>query len=422
MPTEKIYYKNGMNFNFFAKVLSCDYDEKKNSYEIELDKTGFFPGGGGQDPDTGALYLDIDPSDVNPLNASKTTVPSDGNPLSASKTTDPSKIVKVTDMKEEKDGRILHYTDKPIDVGVVVYGMPDKAARFDRMQQHTAEHIISGIVNKMFGFDNVGFHLGEKVTTLDFNGFIEKDEVERIEEMANEAIWSCIPIKSYIPSKDELSNLNYRSKMDIDGDVRIVDIPGIDTCACCAPHLDHTGRAGLVKIIDAMRHRGGIRLTIVAGKRALLDYHIKENLVYGVSALISEKPEKIVDGVRRVMEDARETRGQLIEAVKNSIKTEVDSRLKEDANARIAIFIENSERTAIKLSLDYISSVTKNMGGIFTGNDEKGYSYAIVSKDTNLREWLKGFHERFPGKGGGKPEQVNGSVKALRADLEAFLR
>ena len=232
--TIKLYDKDPHLTTFKAQVLSCEKMPDGN-YAIILDQTAFFPEEGGQDCDEGTLNE-----------------------------------IKVDHVAINKDNTITHFLSKPIPAGNTVNGILDYATRFDRMQQHTGEHILSGLIHNLYGFDNVGFHLSSDYTTFDTNGVLSDDEVIALEKAANKIIADNLKVRTYFPDKAQLDTLSYRSKIDIDGEVRLVEIPGVDLCACCAPHVDYTGQIGQIKIVDYKRHRGGMRFTILCGMRALV--------------------------------------------------------------------------------------------------------------------------------------------------------
>ena len=239
--TEKLFYNDSHLSKFTAMVLECEpYEKKEGCYAVELDRTAFFPEGGGQYADTGKL-----------------------------------KDAKVSDVRE-KNGRILHITDQPFEAGEIVEGKIDWETRFMKMQQHTGEHIVSGIVHARYGFNNVGFHLGTEDCTMDFDGEISKEALQEIELEANRAVWKNLTIEVSYPSKEELEELDYRSKIEIEGQVRIVSVPGYDICACCAPHVERTGEIGMIKLVNMQRYKGGVRVTMLCGSRALTDYEKKQ--------------------------------------------------------------------------------------------------------------------------------------------------
>lgn len=203
--TERLYNQDVYTKTFTATVRSCQEASGRDGYEVILDRTAFFPEGGGQYGDIGWLSG-----------------------------------IRVTDT-QEKDGEVIHYTEEPLEAGSTIDGEIDWKIRFSRMQQHTAEHILSGLVHKRFGYQNVGFHLGDDLCTMDFNGPVTKEQMEEIEQEANRAVYQNIPVQILYPSEEELEGMEYRSKIEIDGQVRIVWIPGYDRCACCATHVGSTG-------------------------------------------------------------------------------------------------------------------------------------------------------------------------------------
>ena len=375
--TEKLYYKDGYMKEFTAEVVSCEKDKK--GYRVVLDRTAFFPEGGGQFGDIG--WIDN---------------------------------VRVLDT-QEKDGIIYHMAEAPFETGAHVTGKLDFAERFSRMQQHTGEHILSGIVHRLHGYDNVGFHLGAEVTTLDFNGELDEEQVREVEILANQAVFDNIQVNILYPSKEELQTLEYRSKIEIEGQVRIVDIPGIDRCACCAPHLNRTGEIGLIKILACDKHRGGCRMTMVSGMRALEDYQLKQKSVTEVSVALSAKPDKIGEAVVHQKEQMMKMREHLNHLQESYLKQRLDEIKGEDSY--VCIFVEDFDNIAVR---NFVNDATERCSGIcgaFVGNDVNGYRYILGSKQKDVRELSKKLNEAFSGKGGGKPEMVQGSLTGTQEEI-----
>ena len=254
--TEKLFYRDSMIKNFQAEVLSCIPLSEENdintgiNYEVVLDRTAFFPEGGGQYADTGVLRL-------------------------------PDTEIRVLDVRE-RQGVVFHCTDRPAQPKTAVTGVLDFEERFSKMQQHTGEHIVSGIVNRHFGYRNVGFHLGNEAVTMDYDGPLSKEKLRMIEREANQAVAEDIPIEVLYPTQTELDTITYRSKIEIEGQVRIVRIPGYDTCACCAPNVRTTGAIGIIKLTGAIHYKGGMRVNMLCGFRALKDYNRKEESVAAI--------------------------------------------------------------------------------------------------------------------------------------------
>ena len=376
--TEKLYDKDSYLQEFQATVVSCE-QKNETAWRIILDKTAFFPEGGGQTGDTGWL-----------------------------------KDVEVTDT-HEKNGIIYHETKTPLEMGTKVAGKIDFAARFDKMQQHTGEHILSGIVCSTYNYNNVGFHLSSEITTLDFDGELSPEQVHDLEIRVNQAIHENIPVQVKFPTKAELAEMDYRSKIEIEGQVRIVEIPGIDRCACCAPHVKNTAEVGLLKIQSCDRHRGGCRLTIVCGMRALMDYQQKQESVGKVSAALSAKPEKIAEAVEHLQEQQAKLREQLNHIQAMYLQEKLEKIHAEDQC--VCIFEEALVSIAMR---NFVNGAMDRCGGIcgaFIGNDKSGYHYILGSKELDVREISKQLNVKFSGKGGGKPQMVQGSLKGTKKEI-----
>lgn len=380
--TEKLFDTNSYLKEFHATVLSCE-PKNETTWRVVLDTTAFFPEGGGQAGDNGWLNE-----------------------------------IEVTDT-HEKQGIIYHETKEPLEAGTQVAGKIDFATRFDKMQQHTGEHILSGIVHSLYGYDNVGFHLGAEMTTLDFNGELTEDQVRDVEVRVNQAIHANIPVQVKFPSKEELAELEYRSKIEIQGQVRIVEIPGFDRCACCAPHVRATAEVGLLKIVSCERHRGGCRLTIVCGMRALKDYQKKQESVGKISAALSAKPEKIAEAVEHLQEQQQNLRDQLNRIQTLYLQEKLSKICPEDTY--VCIFEETLDSIAMRNFVNAAMEQCDGICGAFIGTEEQGYHYILGSKKLDMREVSKKLNECFHGKGGGKPQMVQGSLVGSEEEIRSML-
>ena len=376
--TEKLYDKDSYLKEFQATVVSCE-QKNETTWRITLDKTVFFPEGGGQTGDSGWLN-----------------------------------DVKVTDTRE-KNGVIYHETKAPLEVGTKVAGKIDFAICFDKMQQHTGEHILSGIVCSTYNYNNVGFHLSSEITTLDFDGELSAEQVCELEIRVNQAIHANIPVQVKFPTKDELAEMDYRSKIEIEGQVRIVEIPGIDRCACCAPHVKTTAEVGLLKIQSCDRHRGGCRLTIVCGMRALKDYQQKQESVGKVSAALSAKPEKIAEAVEHLQEQQAKLREQLNHIQAMYLQEKLDKIHTEDQC--VCIFEEALDSIAMRNFVNGAMERCDGICGAFIGCDKTSYHYILGSKELDVREISKQLNVKFGGKGGGKPQMVQGSLNGTQKEI-----
>lgn len=379
--TERLFDKNSKISSFEARVLSCEkLDEEK--YAVILDSTAFFPNEGGQACDTGVI--------------------SGAEVLSV----------------DEKDGIILHTVSKALETGEKVRGEVEFEARFRKMQNHTAEHIVSGIINRLFGYSNVGFHLGDGYMTADFDGELSPDDISQIETLANRAVFECRPIRAYYPTADELNTLEYRSKLDFYENVRIVEIEGVDKCACCAPHVENTGEVGLVKIVDAIRYKGGMRLTMLAGYDALSDYRARQEQAKRISMAISAKQSEVAEGVERLIDEMDALKGRISALKKEILSYKLENLEATDGN--IVIFEDGEDMLALR---NFVNEAVKKTGGIcacFSGNDKSGYKYIIASQSIPLRALSKEMNAALGTKGGGTDAMIQGSCSATRKQIEEF--
>ena len=308
--TEKLFYQDSHKSTFTAIVQEARQSE--NGYEIVLDRTAFFPEGGGQRSDTGML----------------------GG-------------VSVIDV-QEIDGKIIHYTDGALVEGAAVEGCIDWKERFSKMQQHTGEHIVSGLIHKMYGYHNVGFHLGTDCVTLDFNGVVPKENLHEIELLANEAVAANLPVQVLYPTEAELQKISYRSKIEIEGQVRIVVIDGYDVCACCAPHVKYTGEIGLIKLVGIQNYKGGVRISMLCGFRALADYHQKEKNNREIAVMLSAKEYETAAEVTRLQEELAMKKAKIAELEKKVLEQKVEAL---DISGETVCLFEETDPVIVDLRL-----------------------------------------------------------------------
>ena len=376
--TEKLFYQDSHRTEFTAKVISCE--EAKDGYRVVLDQTVFFPEGGGQYADTGMLG-DTEVTDVH-----------------------------------EKDDVIYHTTKAPLEAGSEVNGKINWDERFEKMQQHTGEHIVSGIVHERFGYNNVGFHLGSDYCTMDFDGPISKEQLKEIGAAANEAVYQDLEIKILYPSKDELKDLDYRSKIEIEGQVRIVEIPGYDVCACCAPHVKTTGEIGAIKLVSMVNYKGGERITMLCGRRAMRDYEKKDSMTKEISALLCAKEYEVAEAVVRLKDEQNRMKSQLAEMQQKLLEYRV-AEIAVDQKI-VTVFDSTLSGNLPREMMNKLLDKGAEICAVFAGTDEEGYRYVIGSRSEDVRPLSKMLNTTFQGRGGGKPEMVQGSVKGTRTEIE----
>lgn len=377
--TKRLYYEDVYKKEFTAKVLECR--ESKKGYEIILNQTAFYPEGGGQPSDTGILG-GINVKEVH-----------------------------------EKDGELIHYTDGPLEVGMDVIGKINWGRRFDLMQQHSGEHIVSGLVHEAFGYDNVGFHMGSDVITIDFSGMLDEEQMAEIEAKANQIIWENQKVEIFYPTEEELKNLDYRSKKELSGWVRIVRFPGADTCACCGTHVTRTGEIGMVKLLSVVKFREGVRMEMLSGKRVLDYLNMVNEQNRQISVKLSAKMDKTASAVARLQDENFALKGR-VHALEEEFIVGEAAKWKEKEN--VLLFQEGMEAGSVQKLTDAILQVCKGRCAVFSRNADGSYKYAMGEKDGDLRQFTKEMNAALNGRGGGKPFFVQGSVQASEKEIRAF--
>lgn len=378
METKKLYYDNPFLRRFAAVVTSCE--EAKGGWAVTLDQTAFYPEGGGQPYDTGTL----------------------GG-------------AQVREVRE-KDGVIVHLCDAPLAAGAAVEGAIDWARRFDHMQQHSGEHICSGLICARFHCDNVGFHMGADAVTIDFNADIPWEALLEIEAEANRYIYEDHPIDIRLCRGAALDAIDYRSKKPLAGDVRIVSFPGADCCACCGTHVVSSGQVGLVKFLSVQKFRAGVRIELLCGGRALRYLSACWEQDVRVAQALSVKPAASFAAVERLL-------GEL-----SALKLRC-ARLEEAAFAQIAaqyegkgdvlLFEDEMNGDSVRRLCDAVANACGGRCAVFAGAGNT-WKYAISQADGDLRALTKALNAALCGRGGGKPNFVQGSVNAARAAIEEF--
>ena len=378
--TEKLYDIDSHLKEFTATVI--DSYQKADGYVTVLDRTAFFPEGGGQASDIGYI------NDAEVYN------------------------VRI------QDGIIYHYTTKPFKKGETVLGKLDFERRFDFMQQHSAEHIVSGIAHKYYACENVGFHLGEDIVTLDFDKSLTREDILRIEALSNEAVFKNVGIKAYYPDSEALKAIEYRSKKEIEGAVRIVEIEGVDSCACCAPHVNFSGEIGLIKLLGFERLRGGVRIELKAGRRALEDYNEKYLNVSKISSALCVKQNETADAVERLQKQLSDMKFELTGVKKQILLSKVESFVSE--RYVTALFEEALEIKDLQYLADALYKKAGGVRAVFSPISD-GFSFAICGDEAKLSKFFKAFKESFSVRGGGRGTMVQGTVVTTKDELISFL-
>ena len=377
--TRRLYYEDSFLGVFEAAVLECRRQD--GGYVILLDQSAFYPEGGGQPCDLGSLGEAV-----------------------------------VTDV-QEKDGELLHFTDRPLEAGSTVTGSIDWERRFDLMQQHSGEHIVSGLIHEKYGYNNVGFHMGSDVITIDLDGPLSEEQLSEIELLTNRVIWKNEKVRILLPDPGELASLDYRSKKELTGDVRLVEFPGADLCACCGTHVNRTGEIGMVKILSAVRFREGVRIEMIAGGRVLSYLNQVDRQNHIVSAALSAKIFETGDAVRKMQQENYRLRGEVQNLRAELFEAEA-ARWENKGDA--LLFRKELAPDDVRRLCD---AVMKRCGGrcaVFAEDPAGGFRYAMGEAGGDLRELTKELNRELDGRGGGKPFFVQGSVKAGRKQIEDF--
>lgn len=378
--TRKLYYEDSHQKSCAAQVLECS--SAGSDWEIVLDQTVFFPEGGGQPCDKGRIG------------------------------THP--VLRV----REKAGIIYHRIEHPLDPGTPVECEIDWPYRFSLMQNHSGEHIVSGLIHAQYGYDNVGFHMGSERVTLDINGVLSKEELREIERKANQAVWANLPVQTEFPAQEELKRLSYRSKLELDKDVRIVQIGELDHCACCAPHVRSTGEIGLIRLLAHQSYKGGVRISMLCGERALEQCFCVQDQIEAMGVQFSVKQEEVLEAVKKLFNAYEELLG-----VKNQLSTELlKRRAAEYPMAHELRWIFTSEEgEELRIYANFLSERNQGITALFSGEDRKGYRYILVSAEEDVRILNQAIRENLKAKGGGSARMAQGSLPASQMEITSFL-
>lgn len=366
MIKETLYYKNNYLSEFETIVENCF--EEKGKIKVILKETAFYPEGGGQPADTGFINN-----------------------------------VKVLDV-QEKDGIIYHTVDSKIEINKSVKCKINFEERLNNMQSHTAEHIVSGLICKKFNSTNVGFHIGKDFVTMDFNVSISEENIREIEKEANHAVYKNLPILINTYSKEEAKNLNYRSKKELNEDIRIVEIPGYDICACCGIHVNTTGEIGLIKLLKVEKYKSGVRIYMLVGDKAINDYTDKYDQINKISTLLSLKLDEVYTGVVHQLEEIEKLKKEKSD-FKNKIMENEISNFENQKN--IILEKENMEMNDMKNYCTKLKSKASNISGIISNG-----KFIFMSDTVNLKDVFQVLKENIDIKGGGSNLLIQGQVNS----------
>lgn len=381
MQTRKLYYEDAHMSRFTARVLSCTPEE--TGYAVILDATAFYPEGGGQASDTGTLGE-----------------------------------ARVLFTREQGEA-VVHLCDTPLNPGQTVEGVIDWENRFARMQQHSGEHIVSGIINRRYGYHNTGFHMGADVITIDFDGVIPEEDLCSLEAEANGAVWANLPLRCWYPAPEELPKVTYRTKRALPWPVRIVEIPGYDRCACCGTHVSATGEIGLIKLFSVVGFRGGTRMEMACGAQALKilnDAYTQNKLVsQAFSAQITETGA----AAQRMNELSARQKFQIV-SLQRRIFAQTAAGYRDAGD--VLHFEEELDGNGLRELADAIAEACGSRAAVFSGSDDAGYAFCLAARQGDLRPLCREMTARLHGRGGGKPAFQQGRVQAKQEEIVDFFK
>lgn len=377
---EKLYYFDSEMTGFEAAVVSCT-DAGDGRFLVSLDQTAFYPEGGGQPYDTGTL----------------------GG-------------VRVLEV-HEKNGQVLHTTDGPLTPGTTVRGAIDWDRRFRHMQNHSGEHILSGIIHRRFGYDNVGFHMGSDAVTIDFNGILTPEQLAECEAEANRLVYADIPVEIDYPDAEALARLDYRSKKELTGQVRIVTIPGGDVCACCGTHVKRTGSIGIIKTTGMIHYKGGVRISMLCGMDARDDYEKRLSQVTDISRQLSAKADRITDAVAKLKAESTE-KDMLIGRLYQQLFAAKVASLP-DSCGPLLLVEEGLSPVQLRQLCTLIYEQNKAGVAAVCSWNGNAFGFALGSKTVDVRPLSKELNQRLAGRGGGSSLMVQGMWNAPEGEIRA---
>ncbi len=378
--TVKLYEQDAYIKEFTATVVSCE--ETKGGYAVVLNQTAFFPEGGGQAPDKGTLN-GADVLDVQ--------------------------------IKEET---IVHTVASPLEVGSEVTGILDFETRFDRMQNHTGEHLVSGVIHKLFGYNNIGFHMNDQLVTVDVDGALNGEQIALVEETVNKALYENRKVTPWFPGSQELKNYDYRSKLDLTDGVRLVEIDGYDVCACCAPHVASTGEIGVIKIIDFYPNKQGTRVEMLCGKRAFADYCSLHQNNKEIMGMLSSKRMETPAKVKQEQDALQALRAEYKNLAQTLALAQLQSKT---AGENVYGFTPNVSYDELRYCVNRLQETCNGICALFSVDKQGESIYIVASTTCNIQAFVKEMNGDLQGRGGGKPNYAQGKVSAPKSEIETWL-
>lgn len=378
--TKKLFDFDGYLLSFDSRVVACEATDE--GYGVVLEETAFSPEGGGQRSDVGRLG-DATVSDV-----------------------------------RIHDGIITHITDRPLAVGETVHGEVDRERRMRHLQNHTGEHIVSGLLHSRFGYNNVGFHLGSEDVTIDTDGVLDEESLRAIERAANEVVAANLEVKVEYPASDRLGEMSYRAKLDLTENVRIVTIEGVDACACCAPHVARTGEIGMIKLLFAIKYKGGTRIHMKCGFDALDEFNAEYARAVAISNRISLPRERIVEGVDKLWKDLEAANFRVVGLKRELIALKAEAAAETDGN--LVFFERGMDANELRALVTSAADKAGKACAAFSEDGEGSYSFVAMTHSEDFAGFREALCEALHARGGGKPPYLQGKAVCEAQDIRAF--
>jgi alanyl-tRNA synthetase len=388
--TERIYYTDPACTEFDATVVSASTTDGRPV--VVLDRTAFYPTSGGQPNDTGSLG-DAD----------------------------------VTDVVDLDDGSIGHVVSAPLAEGARVHGRVDWARRFDHMQQHTGQHILSAAFDRLHRARTVGFHLGAVLSTLDLDKVLGGDALAAAESDANRIVWENRPVSIRFATPEEAASMTFRKEPTRSGPLRVIEVEGFDTSACGGTHVARAGEIGVIALRSWEKFRGGMRLEFVCGARALREFRLLRDAVTGSLRYLSVAPQDLpsaIDGAQAENRELRRTMRDLGERLAVHEAAALVCRARDVGGARVIVeSLEGWDQSGLKA----LASAAAGQPGVVAALLSAGEpALIVISRAPDVRldasAVLKALLARFGGKGGGKPELAQGGgLAGARPEMLALL-
>lgn len=394
--TEKLYYRDVYQKEFDASVTKSA--QGRDGWHIYVDRSAFFPEGGGQSGDRGWL-----------TNAGRAGTADAGREDSR---------IEVLDTQEDGDDIYL-VCGEEIPAGTSVHGILDWQFRFDRMQNHSGEHIVSGIIHRRYGYQNVGFHMSADRMTIDLSGEIDDQALAGIEREANGIVWKNVPVHTDVYTEEEAESVEFRSKKELHGIIRVVTIPGADVCACCGTHVTRTGEIGPIRLISHERIRGGIRIEMMCGRWAYEYMSAVFAQNHLVSGLVSAKPLETAAGVQKVLDSQNSLKAELLKKRYDEIG---QTALRLKGKGPVLIFAKDYDPVLVQKLAAKVMETCGGLAAVMSGDEENGYHYAIGETGGDLKELVKDMNKALSGRGGGRPYFQQGSLKGRRSQIKEYLK